>query len=45
MVTNVINISQINMEGLIGDMREEEATRLLKIAIENNPKILELQKY
>jgi len=34
------------MEGLIRDMREEEeATRLLKIAIENNPKILELQKH
>jgi len=32
------------MEGLIRNVREEEITRLLKIAMENNIKILELQK-
>jgi len=32
------------MEGLIRDMGKEEAMRLLKQMVENNQKILELQK-
>ena len=32
------------MEGLIRDVEEEEVMRLLKKVVENNQKILELQK-
>jgi len=32
------------MEELVRDIREEEAVRMLKIVMESNTKILELQK-
>ena len=44
MATKIVDISQVNIEGLIRDMREEEAMRLLKQVIENNKIILKLQK-
>jgi len=45
MATNIVNISQVNIEGLIRDVREEEAMRLLlKQVMENNVMILKLQK-
>ena len=40
----IVNISQVNMEGLIRDVGEEEATRLLKQVVENNVMLLKLQK-
>ena len=42
--TNIIDISQVNMKGLIRDMKEKEAIRLLKQVMENNIMILKLQK-
>jgi len=39
-----MDISQINMEGWIRDIGKEEATMLLKTVMENNIKILGLQK-
>jgi len=45
MATNIVDISQVNMEGLIRDVRKEEAMRLLKWMIENNIMILKLQKH
>ena len=36
--------NQVNVEGLIRDVGEEEVMRLLKKIVENNQKILELQK-
>ena len=42
--TEIININQVNMEELIRDVEKEKATRLLKTVMENNIKILELQK-
>jgi len=45
--TSIVDISQINMEGLIRDVEEEKAMRLLKQVLENNmmlqKQILELQ--
>jgi len=46
MVTTIIDISQVNMEELIRDVREGKVARLLKQVIENNVmllKLLELQ--
>jgi len=40
MATNIIDISQVNIEGLMRDMGEKEAMRLLKQVIENNIMIL-----
>ena len=42
--TNIIDISQVNMKGLIRDVGEKEAMRLLKQVMENNVIILKLQK-
>ena len=45
--TNSFNpeiFNQVNVEGLIRDVGEEEVMRLLKKVVENNQKILELQK-
>jgi len=42
--TNIIDISQVNMKGLIRDVGEKEAMRLLKQMMENNVIILKLQK-
>ena len=39
-----MDISQINIEGLIGEIGKEEVTILLKTVMENNIKILGLQK-
>jgi len=44
MATIIVNISQINMEELIRDMREEEVMGLLKQVLENNVMLLNLQK-
>ena len=44
MATSIVDISQINMEGLIRDIEEEEVMRLLKQMMENNMIILKLQK-
>ena len=44
MATSIADISHINMEGLVRDMREEEAMRLLKQVLENNMMLLNLQK-
>jgi len=41
---NIVDISQVNMKKLIRVVKEEEAVRMLKIIIENNTKILKLQK-
>ena len=40
---SIVDISQVNIEELIRDIREK-VMRLLKIIMENNTKILELQK-
>ena len=40
MATNIIDISQVNIKGLMRDMGEKEAMRLLKQVIENNIMIL-----
>jgi len=44
MATSIVDISQINIEGLIRDVREEEVMRLLKQVLENNMMLLNLQK-
>jgi len=44
MATSIADISHINMEGLVRDMGEEEAMRLLKQVLENNMMLLNLQK-
>ena len=44
MATSIVDISQINMEGLIRDIEEEEVMRLPKQVMENNMIILKLQK-
>ena len=44
MVTNIVDISQVNMEELIRDVEEEEVMKLLKQVMENNVMILKLQK-
>ena len=41
---SIVNISQLNIEELVRDIREEEAVRMLKKVMESNTKILELQK-
>ena len=43
MATSIVDISQINIEGLIRDVREEEVMRLLKQVLENNVMLLNLQ--
>ena len=40
----IIDISQMNTEGLIRDAGKEEAMRLVKQVIENNVMLLKLQK-
>jgi len=42
--TSIVDISQISMEGLIRDVKEEKAMRLLKQVLENNVMLLNLQK-
>jgi len=42
--TNIVDISQVNMEGLIRNIGEEEAIRLLKQIIQNKIMILKLQE-
>ncbi len=44
MATSIIDISQINIKGLVKYIKEEEATRLLKQMLENNIMLLNLQK-
>ena len=44
MATSIIDISQINIKGLVKYIKEEEATRLLKQVLENNIMLLNLQK-
>ena len=44
MATSIVDISQINIEGLIRDVREKEVMRLLKQVLENNVMLLNLQK-
>jgi len=39
-----IDLSQLNLEEMIMEYREEEAVRLMNIITENGKKILELQK-
>ena len=43
MTTNIVDISQVNIEELIRDMGEKEAMRLLKQVIKDNIMILKLQ--
>ena len=42
--TSIVDISQINIKGLIREVGEEKTTRLLKQVIENNVLILNLQR-
>ena len=42
-VSNIVDISQLNMEELVRNIEEKEAVRMLNIIMENNTKILELQ--
>ena len=44
MAISIVDISQINMEGLVRDVGEEKAMRLLKQVLENNMMLLNLQK-
>ena len=44
MATNTVDLSQINIKGLIRDVKKKEAMKLLKQVIENNKMILKLQK-
>ena len=44
MVTEIVDISQVNMEELIRDVEKEEVIRLLKQILENNVILLNLQK-
>ena len=41
---SIIDISQMNIEGLIRDVREEKVTRLLKQIMEDNAMLLNLQR-
>jgi len=43
-ISSIINISQMNMEGLIRDVWGKKVTRLLKQIMENNVMLLNLQK-
>ena len=40
---SIVDLSQLNLEEMVREMREEEVTKILKIIMENNTKILELQ--
>ena len=40
----IIDLTQLNMEEMIREYREEEAVILMNIIIENGKKMLELQK-
>ena len=40
---SIVDLSQLNWEEKIRELEEEEMTRMLKIIVENNTKILELQ--
>jgi len=42
--TCIIDISQMNIEGLTRDVKEEKVTRLLKQIMESNVMLLNLQK-
>ena len=41
---SMVDLSQLNLEEMIREYREEEAVRLMNIIIENGKNILELQK-
>ena len=41
---SIVDISQVNMEELIIDVREEKVTRLLKQIIKNNVMLLNLKR-
>ena len=41
---NIVDISQVNIKGLIRDVGEKEVTRLLKQIMENNMMLLNLQR-
>ena len=41
---SIVDISQMNIEKLIRDVREEKAIRLLKQIMENNVMLLNLQR-
>jgi len=36
MALGIVNINQVNMKGLIRDVKKEEVTRLLKTVMEND---------
>jgi len=40
---SIVDLSQVNWEEKIRELEEEEVIRMLKIIVENNTKILELQ--
>ena len=44
MATSIVDISKINMEGLIRNIRKKEAIRMLKQIMENNVMLLNLQR-
>jgi len=44
MATSIVNISHMDIEELIRDVKEGKAMRLLKQIIKNNEMILKLQK-
>ena len=41
---SMVYLSQLNLEEMIREYREEEAVRLMNMIIENSKKILKLQK-
>ena len=43
-ISIIMDINQINIEGLIRDVEEEDTTRLLKHIMENNIMLLSLQR-
>jgi len=44
MITEIVDISQVNMKELIRDVEKEKVIRLLKQILENNVILLNLQK-
>ena len=40
---SIVNLGQLNIEEMVREIEEEEVIRMLKIIIEDNTKILELQ--
>ena len=44
MATSTVDISKINIEGLIRNMGKKEAIRMLKQIMENNVMLLNLQR-